>query len=243
MIPPNPILAKHDIHIWRTDGANWPDLMPLEAVLTEEERTRSARFLFLEDKRRFILGRGILRHLLGGYLGRPPLDLKLATNKYGKPALVGEPALQFNLSHSGDRILHAFAWDRRLGVDVEAIRPLKDLEQMAAYAFTPRERARFFSLPQSQQLPAFFNCWTRKEAFMKAVGMGLSLSPQLFEVAFTVGEPVALQHLDPTVEEGTEWQLMALDVGDGYATALAAEGHDMRYSMHEMMPDGIQGQW
>ncbi|MCP4165289.1 MAG: 4'-phosphopantetheinyl transferase superfamily protein [Chloroflexi bacterium] len=240
LISHTPNLAKHEIHIWRTDGANWADIGALETVLAEEERRRASRFLFIEDKRRFILGRGILRHLLGGYLGRPPPDLELATNQYGKPALAGEPALQFNLSHSGDRILHAFAWHRRLGVDVEAIRPLKDLDQMAAYAFTPRERARFFSLPVSQQIPAFFNCWTRKEAFMKAVGMGLSLSPQLFEVAFTAGEPPALQHLDPTVEEGTEWQLVALDVGRGYATALAAEGHDMRYSIHEMMPDGIQ---
>ncbi len=143
-------------------------------------------------------------------------------------------------SHSGNRVLHAFARDRRLGVDVEAIRPLKDLEQMAAYAITPRGRVRFFSLPQSHQIPAFFSCWTRKEAFMKAVGVGLSLSPQLFEMAFTANEPPALQHLDPTVEEGTEWQIRALDVGRGYATALAAEGHDMRYSMHKMMPDGSQ---
>ncbi len=123
MISPNPILIKHEVHIWQTDGANWPDLTPLQAVLTEEERTRAARFLFVEDTRRFILGRGISRLLLGDYLGRSPSDLELATNQYGKPALAGEPALQFNLSHSGDRILHAFAWHRRLGVDVEAIRP------------------------------------------------------------------------------------------------------------------------
>lgn len=236
-------LDSNEIHIWRTDGANWSDVTPLEAVLTDEERTHAARFLFIEDKRRFVLGRGILRHLLGVYLGCPPHDLELVTNQYGKPALADEPALQFNLSHSDDRILHAFAWDRRVGVDVETIRPVKDLEQMAAYAFTPRERARFFSLPQSQQIPAFFNCWTRKEAFMKAVGMGLSLSPQRFEVAFTAGEPAVLRHIDPTVEQGTEWQLVALDVGHEYVAALTAEGSNMRCAMHELMPDGSQRRW
>ncbi len=104
MIPPNPILAKHDIHIWRTDGANWPDVSALAAILTEEERTRAARFIFVEDTHQYVLGRGLLRLLLDGYLDRSPHNLESTANNYGKSSIFDQPSQQFNLSHSGDKV-------------------------------------------------------------------------------------------------------------------------------------------
>jgi 4'-phosphopantetheinyl transferase len=216
--PPGDLaLLPGELHVWRIDLAR---ARVDQAALSDEEQARAARFLLERDRRRFVASHAALRRILTRYLG--PVAPRFADGPHGKPFLDGA-ALRFNLSHSGELALVAVADGREVGVDVEAVREL-DLAGMARVSFSPRERAALFALPPDERLPAFFRCWTRKEAHLKATGFGLALPLDGFDVSLGPDEPARLVATRPDPDEARRFSLLHLDVGPGYAAAVEVAG-------------------
>lgn len=218
-------LGHAEVHVWRRGLARYDEADALVGVLSEEERLRAARFVFERDAARYIVGRASLRQILSAYLGVAPDRIGFSYGPHGKPALAfpREP-LTFNVSHSGDLALYAVSWDRRVGVDVERARHVDDLQGLAAQVFAPAEREELASLPVDQRASAFFEGWTRKEAFIKAVGDGLSHPLHTFVVSLNPAKPARLVAVGDTPGAASGWSLHALAVDTGYSAALVAEG-------------------
>lgn len=213
----------NEIHVWQARLDREADaLRQLEATLSSDEIARARRFHFERDRNHYIVGRGILRELLGKYLGQDPAALEFSYGEHGKPQLAGANAssgLSFNLSHSGGLAVYAFAKERNLGIDVEQIRPDFVSEDIARRYFSAHEVNDLLSLPVADRTEAFFRCWTRKEAYIKARGAGLQIPLDSFSVSFLPGQPAQfLSGVD------SSWQLVELDAGEGYAAALAYDG-------------------
>jgi len=225
--PPAELPWPHEeVHVWRATLA-WPDAAArrLEQCLSADERDKMQRFRFEKDRRRYLIGRGGLRTLLGRYLDLAPQDLRFETAAAGKPHLAsGQRRLQFNLAHSGEYVLIAIAEGRTVGIDVEEIRDDFDAGELAAHFFSPGEQRDLETLTGRTRIEAFFECWTRKEAYVKARGEGLSLPLEQFDVSLRPGEPARLIATRPDPAEARRWQLSGLDVADGYKAALAVEG-------------------
>jgi len=224
-------LEPHQVDIWRISL----DLPPatvkrLESTLSTDEAKRAARFYFAEGKRRHIIAHGCLRDILTRYLNCEPDQLNFSANEYGKPVLE-DHELEFNLSHSGDFALIAVTQKCRVGVDVEHHRPDLEHEKIARRYFSPNEVAELMALPPGQRIIGFFNCWTRKEAYIKAHGLGLSLPLDSFDVTLIPNEPATLRATRPNLEETVRWTLVSLEVGSGYAGALAVEGQDLEFRL------------
>lgn len=185
-VPDRLVLAPTAVHLHRLRLTQ--KFAPFYNLLAPDERIRAARFQLADDRRRYAVARGALRMLIGRYENIPPQQIQFAHNDFGKPLLLHETDLQFNVSHSQDLALLAFSRGRLIGVDVEFKRPLADAEDMAAHYFSPGEYDQFRQLGKAQQQAAFFSCWTRKEAFIKAIGEGLSHPLHTFAVTFVPGE-------------------------------------------------------
>lgn len=172
-----------DVDLWCTSLDDQPAAMvqSMQAILSPDEIARARRFHFERDRRRHVIGRGILRTLLGRYLERAPAEITLEYGPNGKPSLAGEwtsrrrgdARIFFNVSHSGGLALYAFARAGEVGVDLEVIRDLPDFDQVAAAAFSPAELARWRACPRDERREEFFRAWTRQEAVLKARGTGL----------------------------------------------------------------------
>ncbi len=198
-------------------------LAALRALLAADEIERAQRFQFEHLRRHFIAGRGQLRLILSRYGAGAPDKLAFNYGPYGKPALAGQPALHFNLAHSGNLALLAIA-RQELGVDVEIIRPLPDWEAIAGRYFSAVEIEQLAAVPGPQRDQAFFTCWTRKEAFLKATGDGLSRPLDSFSVTLRPDEPARFLHI--VGEPAGAWRLVALEPADGYTGALAVRQGD-----------------
>lgn len=227
---PGLVFSSDHVHVWRA-SLEQPAarVHQLVQTLSDDERIRAERFRFDRDWRRFIVGRGVLRTILGHYLGVEPGQLQFRYGSRGKPYLAGEfgnCALQFNLAHSHELALYAFTYGREIGIDLEYIRSMPDAEQIGARFFSMRENAALGVFPRSQKLEAFFNCWTRKEAYLKATGDGLARPLDQFDVSLSPGEPARLLHVEGDVQETARWSLQALAPACGYVATLAVEGHD-----------------
>jgi 4'-phosphopantetheinyl transferase len=227
--PANFKLGEDEAHIWRTG----PDLKPatlakLEKSLSPDEREKAARFHFEKDRRRYVIAHGVLRALVGHYSGEDGHALRFCSNQWGKPFVEGLTTnLDFNLSHSGEIVLHGFTLGRQIGIDHELIRPDFATQEITERFFSPAEASRLRSLPSELQVRAFFNCWTRKEAYIKGRGKGLSIGLDKFEVSFAPGERAALlvDRNDP--QAINRWSVHELELGAEYVGALAVEGKDM----------------
>ncbi len=228
-LPPESLaLNDNEVHVWRV-GLDVPtaEMERLRALLAPDEQARANRLVFEGHRRRTITARGALRVILGRYLGVPPASLRFCYNAYGKPALAGEPGgLRFNVSHSGDLALIAVVWRRAVGVDIECLRADVADEQLARRFFSPLEVASLLSLPERDRQRGFFTCWTRKEAYIKARGKGLSIPLDRFQVSLAPGEPAAL--LSVQGDDPARWGLHELRPGPGYIAALAVEGRHLR---------------
>lgn len=205
--------------------------MAFARILSRDERARAARFRFDRDRDRFIAGRGLLRTILANYVNGSPSRLKFDYGPNGKPALSqsdGSDGIHFNLAHCDDLLLVAVtaAWD--IGIDVERIRPFADADGIAARFFTQRECEGLKTLADAQKLPAFFRLWTRKEAWLKATGDGISNSLGQVEVSFLEGELPRLINVPGPNEASNNWTLRELVPAPGFVGALAAPAKDMR---------------
>jgi 4'-phosphopantetheinyl transferase len=223
------MLGSDEVHVWRASlDLEASCVQSLLSTLSEEERVRAERFCFQKDREHFIVARGLLRAILGRYLDMQPSQLRFCYSPYGKPTLTRESGgdmLQFNLSHSHRLALVAVTRGREIGVDLEYIRPEPDLISLAERFFSPREVAVLCALPANMQTEAFFNCWTRKEAYLKAKGFGLSIPLSQFDVSLAPGEPAALLSTNWDTQEASRWSLRELNPGPGYVAALTVLGH------------------
>jgi 4'-phosphopantetheinyl transferase len=230
-IPAAPVSLPLDtVHVWRADLDVAPEtLRSLQDTLSTDEQVRAAKFCASIDRNRYAAGRGILRALLAQYLGTPAGTLQFCLNPHGKPSLMpaGEiQSLRFNVSHSRGLALFAFAFRRDVGVDVEYLRAFDRMDRLAEQYFSAQEITALRALPISDRIEAFFRCWTRKEAYIKARGRGLSISLASFTVSLA---PEELSNLPITSEEDPEagrWSVRGLNAGSGYAGAVVAEGAD-----------------
>jgi 4'-phosphopantetheinyl transferase len=208
---------------------------PDERALSEDERERAARFYFERDRRRFVAARSVLRHGLAQYLGAAPTELVFAYGPHGKPSLPGAE-VSFNVSHSGPVGLFAFAPGFELGVDVELLDHARSGDEcIAERFFSTVEVNALRACAPTARARAFLRCWTRKEAFIKGRGDGLSLPLQDFDVEFAAGEPPALLRTAWSANEPVEWTIRDLsDLVAGAVAALAARARDVRVVRSEI---------
>jgi 4'-phosphopantetheinyl transferase len=220
-------LGDDEVHVWRAGLDLDPaDHERLRAFLSADESARADRFLRPEHRRRFANGRGLVRQVLAGYLETEPGRIRFVYGPQGKPGLPAT-ALRFNLSHSGGRALLAVTRGRELGVDIERIRPEIDCLGIARRVFSEAEQRALRAVPEPLRRRAFFAAWTRKEAYVKARGGGLSIPLRDFDVSLAPGEPPALLRA-PDPGEIDRLQLEGLDVEDGFMAALVVEGRGLR---------------
>ena len=220
-------LAPGEVHLWQAvldkrlaDG--------LRHLLSTDEISRADRFHFAKDRNHFVAARGLLRTLLSAYHGIDPEDLRFVYADKGKPSLeeTQHGTVNFNLAHSHDMAIYAFTHDREVGVDLEYVREDLAGEQIAQRFFSPREIEMLKTVGTALRKEAFFNCWTRKEAYIKARGEGLSMPLDEFDVSLLPGEPAALllNHKEP--EEVRRWSMRSIPMPRGYVAAVVVEGQD-----------------
>ena len=217
------VLATRDIDVWAVQ-VSAPDVVVEHyfATLSPDERVRAGRYRFEDHRRSFILSRGVLRALLGCYVSAPAGKIQFSYGERGKPHLFGVTTdIRFNSSHSANVALYAMTRHCDLGVDIEKIRLLEDMHQVADRFFCPEEAQELRSLPWAEQESAFFNCWTRKEAYIKAVGHGLSMPLNGFRVTLKPGDPVEFVHLGNDRQGARKWTLQSIPIAPGYAAAVA----------------------
>lgn len=200
---------------------------PNETTLSEDERQRSSRFHFDKDRNRFIIAHASLRDILARYLHCEPQQISFSTNEFGKPFLP-DHEIEFNLSHSGDYALIAVTRGRSVGVDIEQIRMDIEIENLASRYFSTGEVFELMGLPPHGRVVGFFNCWTRKEAYVKARGPGLSLPLDGFDVSLAPNEPAVLRATRPDPDEATRWSLHSIFVDRDYVGALVIEGGGLK---------------
>lgn len=225
---PDPVVLRpEEVHLWWVEAA--PENGPSAEWLAEEERARSLRFHRERDRRRYVARQSALRGILGVYLDREPGALRFADGPHGKPflAMSDSDGLCFNLSHSEGRVLVALAREREVGVDVEAVRILPELERMAEQIFTPFERTIYETLAPGARLSAFFRGWTRKEAALKALGEGFHREPTTIPIGLSPERAGSVWNAidDSTLER---FSFADLEAPQGFAAAVCAEGKDWK---------------
>lgn len=234
--PSTLLLDLDEVHVWHAAlNQSASTVKDLASSLAPDEMERAERFSLQRHRDEFIVARGALRTILGLYLNVAPSCLRFSYTQYGKPHLtddVQHDGLFFNVSHSNERVLYALTRGREIGVDIEYIRPEMATEKIAERFFSVAEVAALRSLPAHEQPRGFFNCWTRKEAYLKARGEGLSLPLDCFDVSLLPGEPVALLATRDDPGEALRWSLRELPTDPGYVAALAVTGYDLRVTHH-----------
>lgn len=223
IILPGLAVANYEIHIWSARVDVHTSLVErLYCMLSPGERERADRFRFQNDRRRYIASHALLCHVLSVYRDEEAHVLRYRFGANGKPHVQGGP--EFNMSHSGDLALVAVGGQRRVGVDVEALRVVDDAERIAARYFTAAERDALYRLPRKARPRAFLLCWTRKEAYVKALGDGLSMPLDAFQVTLAPGGSPQLWKTRGRPAERIDFSLYHLEPSPGYVGALAAQG-------------------
>ncbi len=230
-----PRLVPGEVHVWRL--SHNPQCLPpiaWESTLSPDEHARANRFAFHRDRNAYITTRAVLRVLLGQYLSTPPAEVRFHYAERGKPCLApgtGNPTLHFNVSHSRGIALLAFSLERRLGIDVELIRPIENWEDIARRYFSQNELKELRALPPDKRDDGFYTCWSRKESYLKASGEGLQMPLDSFDVTLTPGAPERL-----TAHDASDWTLISLYPRPGYAAALTAEGQNLNLKQFDYSP-------
>jgi 4'-phosphopantetheinyl transferase len=223
LVPP-----EHEVDVWRAGlDVTVSELRQLERTLSADERHRAERFRLGRHRDRFVAARGLLRDVLGRYLGSRPEHVSFSYGAYGKPALapaVDHAPLAFNLAHSGAVALVAVTARGVVGVDLERVRAGVDCERIGAQFFSARENRTLRILPRLLRDEAFFTCWTRKEAYVKARGFGLALPLDTFDVSLAPGSTAKLLRAPGSSDEARGWWLLDCSPADGYVGAVAGHG-------------------
>jgi 4'-phosphopantetheinyl transferase len=233
--PPQALtLGENEVHIWQA----WLDVdarefARLSSYLSSDELLRADRFVFPRDRHHFTVARGRLRELLGLYLKRPAESFQFRTGQYGKPYLAEDIPVRFNLTHSHGLALYGFAINHELGIDVERIRPEFASKEIAERYFSAAEQRELNQLPPEVHTDAFFLCWTRKEAYVKAHGDGLQIPLDSFDVSLTPGKPAILRSLDHE-----RWRMHSFSPATEFVASIVGEGkfHSIKFWNHRCEP-------
>ena len=219
-------LPAVEVHVWFAD-LNQHSADNLKPLLAPDEAARADRFHFDKDRNHYVVARALLRKLLAAYLGANAAELQFTYAEKGKPSLrvPSQSLLNFNLAHSHGKAVYAFASGRELGTDLEFIREEFAGEDIAERFFSSAEIESLRSVPADLTKQAFFNCWTRKEAYIKARGEGLSMPLDVFDVSLEPGEPAVFLRNHKEPREASRWSMRALTAPEGYVAALVVEGH------------------
>jgi 4'-phosphopantetheinyl transferase len=240
-------LESGEVHLWvvRLEAGEENFARSL-GWLSADESARAERFRFDRHRRAFILGRAALRVLLARYLGADAAEIRFEYGPQGKPALAdADCRLRFNTSNSGNLAAYALAMGCEIGVDVEQYRPVRDLEHIARRFFSIEEAAELLALPGDRKECAFFNCWTRKEAYIKARGGGFSIPLDSFQVTLRPGEAARMVTLDGSAEAARAWTLDDFTPAPDYAGAIAYRDKvrvlrmEPVLSMDELLASGV----
>jgi 4'-phosphopantetheinyl transferase len=220
--------------VWRADlDVPGEDVERFGQQLSADEHARAGRLRFERDRKRYITGRGILREILARYIGTEPAALCFSYGEHGKPELVGEGeyGLRFNVAHADAVFLCAVAESHEVGVDVERVEHFDGIDDVAEEMFSLAERAVYRSLPPDERVDAFAACWTRKEAFIKAIGEGLSYPLHQFDVSLAPGDTPALLRIGGSLDAAAHWCMAAMNPAADYVAAVvaAASVHRFRY--------------
>lgn len=214
-------MKADEIHLWNVRIAAGEDcLLELYASLSQDESKKANGFHFDRHRRSYIICRGLVRTILAGYLGLKPTEIQFQYGAEGKPFLQDRP-VRFSVSHSADRVLYAFCRNHELGVDLEYVRDLPDLETLARHCFAPSEYAEFCNTAPAVRTRAFFRSWTRKEAYTKGTGQGLSLPPDSLHVPTQRELPANARIMLGPDPQPSDWSLRHLEPAPGYVGALA----------------------
>jgi 4'-phosphopantetheinyl transferase len=231
-VPPRLDSLEYQVHTWSAsldlEGAS---VEPLRDLLDEQERARAQRFRFEKDRNAFIVTRGVLRTLLGRYLDERPERIRFEYGPQGKPALATEllaHRLQFNVSHTDGLALFAFSFSADLGVDVEQVRAIPDLGEIARRFFSKEEVSALRRLPTCARERAFFACWTAKEAYIKGIGEGLSMPLDRFAVSLNPSEGAVRLRIRGDAPNASGWRLHRFEPCPGFVAALAVRARDFR---------------
>jgi 4'-phosphopantetheinyl transferase len=238
-VPPAAVaLPPEEVHVWRIRLDRPADeVARLHETLAADERARAARFHFAEHRRRFTVARGRLRAVLAGYLGCRPEQVGFRYGPHGKPELAADAGeLRFNLAHSDEGALLGVTRGRDVGVDLERVRTVKDLEQLARRYFAAAEVADLEALPAAERAWAFFRCWTGKEAYIKAIGLGLACPLESFRVALRPGEPPSILEVDGSAAGAAQWAVREFLPWAGFVGRATVRGHEWRLRCWEGTP-------
>jgi 4'-phosphopantetheinyl transferase len=211
------------VHLWIVRlEASEDNFARCRSWLSPEETVRVERFYFDRHRRAFALGRAALRALLGSYLGMEAADLRFVYGPQGKPALADSACpLRFNVSNSGNLAAYAFTIGCEIGVDIEMHRGLSDFENIARRFFSPEETEELLALPEAEKTTAFFHCWSRKEAYIKAMGGGLSIPLDSFRVTLQPDVAARMVSLGGSEDAARGWTLHDFDPAPDFAGAIA----------------------
>jgi 4'-phosphopantetheinyl transferase len=229
--PPSALpLTPSDVHIWRV-GLEQPasEVTRLGDFLSEDEQAKAQKFANLTLQNQFIVGRGYLRHILSQYVHLAPSQLQLSTGKWGKPTLAGFPMIRFNLAHSKNLAVYAVTYRRAIGIDLEFLRPVSNYEAIAHRHFSKNELTKFLSKPQDQRDLAFFTCWTRKEAYIKAIGQGLVFPLENFEVSLEFEAETKILYSSKSPTEAEHWSVKTFVPLENYLASVIVENHALNY--------------
>lgn len=236
-------LRPRTVHLW-TASLSIADrhLVGLWPLLSADERERALRFVFERDRHWFVAARGFLRDLLSAYTGVTPASLRFTYGERGKPALDPDHGsrVEFNVSHSGGLAVFAITSDSAVGVDVEEVRALDDADCLARQCFAPGEQQELARLMPASRLQAFFNCWTRKEAYIKALGEGLSCPLESFEVTLAPGDRAGLRSIDGAEIQAARWWMHAFVPAPGFVGAVVVRGFGHTVESGWIYADAVQ---
>lgn len=240
------VLLNDAVHVWKALLVQ-PDpiVQYLERTLSSDELAKANSFHSWYYSSRYIVSRGFLRIILSQYLHIDPRDVLFRYHPRGKPYIIDADnnsiSLEFNLSHSSDVCLYAITSSRRVGIDIERVRPIDEFEQISRKFFTKGESSTLTSVADDHRLAAFFECWTRKEAYVKAIGDGLMIPLNGFEVSVAPGEPARLMSVNESPTEVSQWSMKSIVPCPGYISALVVEGKNVHYYLFSATLDSGLG--
>jgi 4'-phosphopantetheinyl transferase len=237
--PPSPdlnlILTSPEVHIWRV-ALEQPisEIAKLHEFLSEDEQAKAQKFANATLKNQFIVGRGYLRHILSQYAPVVPEQLQFSTGKWGKPTLADFPTIQFNLAHSKNLAIYAVTYRREVGIDLEFLRPVSNYAAIAQRHFSKNELTQFLVKPADQRDLAFFIGWTRKEAYIKAIGQGLAFPLENFEVSLEFSSETKIVYSSKSPDEAERWSVLTFVPLENYLASVIVEGQALSYSFWQI---------